>query len=88
MRVDRFASCKNIVPGSRFQVPGSRFQVPGSSYSCIIPLARYQNQQKFEVTKAKEINKCKMFLHFYAYEHLIRRDQPEFWSGLDLRNIT
>ena len=27
-----------------------------------------------------------MFLHFYAFEHLIRRDQPEFsmvWSGLE-----
>ena len=45
-----------------------------------------QNHKKFEVITAKEIDKCKMFLHFYAFEHLIRRNQPEFvmvWSGLE-----
>ena len=33
---------------------------------------------------AKETIKCKMFLHFHAFEHVIRRNQPEFsmvWSG-------
>ena len=30
-----------------------------------------------------------MFLHFYAFEHLIRGSQPEFLMvRLDLRNIT
>ena len=45
---------------------------------CIILPSRWQNHQKFEVTTAKEINKCKMFLHFYAFKHLIRGSQPEF----------
>ena len=43
------------------------------------------NHQKFEVITAKEIAKCKMFLHLYAFEHLIRGNQPEFslvWPGL------
>ena len=34
---------------------------------------------------AKEIVKCKMFLHFYVFEHRIRRNQLEFsmvWPGL------
>lgn len=33
---------------------------------------------------AKETIKCKMFLHFHAFEYVIRRNQPEFsmvWSG-------
>ena len=37
-----------------------------------------QNQQKFEVTQAKKIKKCQIFLHFYAFEHLNIRNQPEF----------
>ena len=43
-----------------------------------------QNHQNSEVTMAKETIKCKMFLHFHAFEHVIRRNQPEFsmvWSG-------
>ena len=60
-----------------------------NSLICIILLSRKQNFQKFEVTTAKEINKCKMFLHFYTFEHLIRGNQSEFFTvRLDLRNIT
>lgn len=43
-----------------------------------------QNHQNSEVTLAKETIKCKMFLHFRVFEHVIRRNQPEFsmvWSG-------
>ena len=55
---------------------------------CIILLPRRKNHQKFEVTTAKEINKCKMFLHFSAFEYLIRRNQPEFLkSCLNLSHI-
>ena len=43
---------------------------------CIILLSRWQNHQKFEVIKS--INKCKMFLHFYAFEHVNIRNQPGF----------
>ena len=46
--------------------------------TCITLLSGKQSHQKFEVTTAKEMNKCKMFLHFYAFEHLIRGNQPEF----------
>ena len=53
---------------------------------CIILLSRQQNLQKFEVTTAKEINKCKMVWYFCAFEHLIWRNQPKFlmvWTGLE-----
>ena len=42
--------------------------------------------EKFEITTAKEINKCKMFLYFSAANHLIRRNQAEFskaWSWVE-----
>ena len=43
----------------------------------------FDTYEKFEITTAKEINKCKMFLYFSAANHLIRRNQVEFsmaWS--------
>ena len=45
---------------------------------CITLLPPQQNHQTFEVTTAKEINKRKICLDFYAFEHLIGRNQPEF----------
>ena len=52
-------------------------------YNSAVTLA---NPQKFEVTEAKKTNKWKMFLHFYNFEYLIRRNPPQFsmvWSGLE-----
>ena len=57
---------------------------------CRILLSCWQNHSKFEVTEAKEINKCKMFLHFYAFIHFIRRNQSEFpvvWSELEKSQV-
>ena len=55
---------------------------------CIVLRSYQQNRQSLKSRRGRKLisARCaRCFLHYYAFEHLIRRNQPEFaivWSGL------